>query len=72
MAVYHPIPRPLLHLFRLTLQLNGKLWNVYSMGDSVDDAFNRHIAGVRQRKESVRGIELVDGDLANPHAHLQH
>lgn len=72
MAIYHPIPRPLLHLFRLTLQLNGKLWNVYSMGDSVENAFDSHIAGVLRRKESAGGIELVDGDLANPHEHLHH
>jgi len=67
MGIYHPIPLPILHLFRLTLQVKGKLWNAYSMGESVDDAFNRHMAGMINRKESASGIEFVDGDLANPH-----
>ena len=70
MAIHHEISPSLMHLFRLTLQLKGKLWNVYSMGKSVEDAFNRHIAGVIDRKESATGIEFVDGDLANPHARL--
>jgi len=69
MAIYHPTS-PILHLFRLTLQLKGKLWNVYSMGKSAEDAFDRHIAGVINRKESANDIEFVDGDLANPHARL--
>jgi hypothetical protein len=70
MAIYQQIPRPSLHLFRLTLQLKSKLWNVYSMGESVEDAFNSYIAGVLNRKDSASGIELMDGDLANPHAKL--
>jgi hypothetical protein len=41
------------------------------MGESVDDAFNRYIAGVINRKENASDIEFVDGDLANPHAQLQ-
>jgi hypothetical protein len=70
MAMNHEISRPILHLFRLTLQLNGKLWNAYSMGKSAEDAFDRHIAGVMERKETITDIEFVDGDLANPHARL--
>lgn len=70
MGIYHPIPSPILHLFRLTLQRPGKLWNAYSMGENVDDAFKRHLAGVINRKEIASDITFVDGDLANPHAHL--
>ena len=70
MAIYHPIPAPLLHLFRLTLQMKGKLSNAYSMGESVDDAFVRYLARIVKVKENAEGIKLVEGDLADPHSHL--
>ena len=70
MAIYHPIPAPLLHLFRLTLQLKGKPSNIYSMGESVEDAFKRYLERVIKLKENTENIEFIQGDLANPHANL--
>ena len=71
MAIYHPIPAPLLRLFRLTLQLKGKQSNVYSMGESVEDAFKRYLARIIKLKENTEDIEFVQGDLADPHGHLR-
>lgn len=71
MMDYRPTPPRPLQLFRLTLQLQGTLSNAYSMGESVEDAFRRHIAGVVNRKENASEITLVAGDLANPNAHLE-
>ncbi len=71
MINYRPTPPRTLQLFRLTLQLQGTLRNAYSMGESVEDAFRRHIAGVVNRKENASGIELIAGDLANPNAHSE-
>jgi len=70
MAIYHPIPPPLLQLFRLTLQSKGKQSNAYSMGESVEDAFRRYIARAINRKENASEIKFIEGDLANPHGHL--
>jgi hypothetical protein len=70
MAIYHPIPTPLLQLFRLTLKLKGKKSNIYSMGESVEDAFKRYLERTIKLKESIEGIEFIQGDLADPHAHL--
>ena len=70
MATYHPIPAPLLRLFLLTLRLKGKPSNIYSMGENVDDAFKRYLDRVIKLKENTENIELIQGDLANPHAHL--
>ena len=69
MGIYHPIPTPLLHLFRLTLQVRGKLSNVYSMGESVEDLFKRYLARIVKLKESTEDIAFVEGDLADPHTH---
>ena len=69
MGIYHPIPAPLLHLFRLTLQVRGKLSNVYSMGESVDDSFKRYLARIIKLKENTEDIAFIEGDLADPHTH---
>lgn len=69
MVDYHPIMPPTLHLFRLTLRgndLQTNNYSAYSMGESVADAFRRHIARLIDRKEDVASIQLVEGDLANP------
>lgn len=69
MVDYQPIMPAKLHLYRLTLQGHGLQTNnysVYSMGESVADAFRRHLARVTDRKEDVTSIQLVEGDLANP------
>ncbi len=70
MAIYHPIPAPLLRLFRLTLHVKGKPSNAYSMGESVDDAFKRYLVRIVKLEEKSEDIVFVDGDLADPHAHL--
>lgn len=70
MATYQPTSNPIFHLFRLTIQLRGRLWNVYSTGESVEDAFNNYIKRLHERNESIQELKLVDGDLANPHAKL--
>ena len=69
MAIYHPTLSPALYLFRLTLQVKGKLSNAYSMGESVDDAFKRYLARLIKMKENASDIEFVEGDLADPHTH---
>ena len=71
MAIYHPIPAPLLRLFRLTLQFKGKPSNIYSMGESVEDAFKRYVARTIKLKENTEDIEFIQGDLADPHTHLR-
>ena len=71
MAIYHPIPAPLLHLFRLTLRLKGKLSNIYSMGENVEDAFKRYRDRSIKLKENTENVEFIQGDLANPNAHLR-
>jgi hypothetical protein len=72
MTVYHPIPAPTLHLFLLTLQVKGKLSNVYSMGESVEDALKRYLARTTKMKDNAESIEFVQGDLANPHTQPHH
>ena len=68
MAIYHPILSPILHLFRLTLKIRGKLSNAYSMGESVEDAFQRYLAHIIKLEEKAEDVVFVDGDLADPHA----
>ncbi len=68
-AIYHPILSPILHLFRLTLHVKGKLSNAYSMGESVEDAFQRYLARLVKLEEKPEDVVFVDGDLADPHAH---
>ncbi len=70
MALYHPLPAPLLRLFRLTLQRRDQKVNVYAMGENVEDAFGRYLARVSKMKEDAAGLEFIQGDLANPHAQL--
>ncbi len=69
MAIYHPILAPILHLFRLTLKVKGKLSNAYSMGESVEDAFKRYVVRLIKFEGKPEDIEFVDGDLADPHTH---
>ncbi len=69
MAVYHSIPSPLLHLFRLTLQVKGTQSNAYSMGESVEDAFKRYLVRIVKLKDNASDVEFIDGDLADPHTH---
>lgn len=54
------------HLYQLTLQLKDKKWNVYSMGNSVDDAYSRYLDRAARRYESSPGLVLVGGELAAP------
>ncbi len=68
MALYQRIPPPVLHLYRLTLQRKGKLGNIYSLGETTEDAFQRYIARIVKLRENVTEIEFIAGDLANPHA----
>jgi len=49
--------------------MNGKQSLVYSMGESVDDAYARHLAREVIRHEVTAGLELIAGDLANPNVH---
>lgn len=58
---------PLLQLFRLTIQAKEQRTNAYSMGSTAADAYERFLARALNRKENVAGLELVDGELANPH-----
>ncbi len=70
MNTLNGIRPPQLFLFRLTLRMNGKQSLVYSMGESVDDAFTRHLAREVNRSEVTAGLEFIAGDLANPNVHL--
>ena len=63
-------PQSSIQLYRLTIQCEDGTFNVYSSAASVETAFKRYLERVERRKESMAGISLVHGELANPHAPL--
>ena len=67
-AYSQPLPQGA-HLYLLTIQRWGDVTNVYCMATSPSDAFARYIDRLTRRHESTAGIELVHGELANPHIH---
>lgn len=63
---YTELPPSVGHLYQITLQLQTGKSNVYSMGTSAEDAYNRYIARTLKRKESIEGLVFVQGELAEP------
>lgn len=53
-------------LYRLTITLKGANLHAYCMSTSVEDAFSRCLERMQNRHESVQGVVLVHGELADP------
>jgi len=41
------------------------------MGENVEDAFQRYLDRSSKLKENTENVEFIQGDLANPNAHLR-
>lgn len=63
--IMHPQPVSS-QLYRLTIGLKDVRSHVYCMSTSVDEAFTRYLGRMQNRHESIQGVVLIHGELADP------